>query len=144
MANCTFVVSVLVILIGIYILIREKEPWRQYVVALLLMLIASRTLVRSKSNGLDINSERFSKLDICRGNAFMKVVIFFLTTNAVLLDEMEVQVMQKGLPNHVAAPEDREEGCLAFFSWYPLSDKSIGEFLAGEDDNDAHEMTTKA
>ena len=71
----------------------------------------------------------------------MSVMNLFLTTNAVLLDEMEVQVMKKGLTGDVAAADSREEGCLAHFAWYPLSDKSIEEFLASENENNTCEMT---
>ena len=71
----------------------------------------------------------------------MSVVNLFLTTNAVLLDEIEVQVMKNSLPGDVAAADDREKGCMALFAWYPLSDKSIGEFLSSEDENNASEMT---
>jgi hypothetical protein len=139
--DVTFVISILVILIGIYILIREGKVWTQYIVALILMLMASRSLVLKKSNGLDINSEKFCRLEISRGNALMSVTNLFLTTNAVLLDEIEVQVMKKSLPGDVAAADDREKGCMAFFAWYPLSDKSIGELLASENENSASEMT---
>ena len=137
-ANCTFVISVLVILVGIYILIREEKAWTQFIVALLLMVMASRSLVLEKSNGLDINSEQFCRLEISRGNALMRVKNFFLTTNAVLLDEMEVQLMKNGLPDDVAAADEREKGC---FAWYPLSDQSIEAFLASKNENSASEMT---
>lgn len=144
MSNLTFAVSVIVILIGIYILIRQNEDWTQYIVALILMVTASRSLVRDKSNGLDINSEKFCQLKISHGNSLMMVKNLLLTTNADLLDELEVQVMKKGLPRDVAAaPDEREEGCKAIFEWYPLSDESLSDFLASAQENSSHEMTEK-
>jgi hypothetical protein len=46
-------------------------------------------------------SKRTTVSTLSRGNALMKIVNFLLTTNDVLLDEMEVQVMMKWLPDDV-------------------------------------------
>ena len=74
----------------------------------------------------------------------MMVLNLFLTTNADLLDELEVQVMKKGLSRDVAAASDeRKEGCKTIFEWYPLSDKSLSDFLASAQENSSHEMTEK-
>ena len=144
MSICTFAVSVIVILIGIYILIRQNEDWTQYIIALILMVVASRSLVRDKSNGLDINSEKFCQLKISHGNTLMMVLNLFLTTNADLLDELEVQVIKKGLSRDVAAASDeRKEGCKAILEWYPLSDESLSDFLASAEENSSHETTEK-
>jgi hypothetical protein len=142
-ANCTFVVSVLVIVIGIYLLIKYEKGWTQYIVALLLMVMASRNLVLTKSNGIDIQTESFCNLQISRGNALMKVVNLFLTTNTVLLNEMEVQLMKKQFPDDIAAADEREEECSAHFSWYPLSDETIDEFLASKNESNSTELTEK-
>ena len=143
-SNCTFLVSVIVIVIGIYILIRQNEDWTQYIIALILMVMASRSLVRDKSNGLDINSEKFCQLEISHGNALMMALNLFLTTNADLLDELEVQVMKKSLSGDVAAaPDEHEEGCKAIFEWYPLSDESLSNFLEIAEENSSHEMIEK-
>ena len=142
MAYCTFVVSVLVIIIGIAILIRQNEDWTQYIVALILMVMASRSLVRSKSNGVDVNSKKFCQLTISRGNSLMKVLNLFLTTNAELYDELEVQLMKKGFPSSVAAePDERVVGWKGIFDWYPLSEESLNEFLARNDENSVKEQT---
>ena len=135
---------IVMILIAIYLLLQYGYEWTQHVIALLLVVKESRGLVLTKSNGLDINSERFCSLEISRGNMLMSVWNFFLTKNAVTLDEMEVQVMKKGLHDQVAAPDDREEGCSAFFSWYPLTDNSVNEFMARKDSNNSHELRQSA
>ena len=112
--------------------------------AIILLVISSRSLVLEKSNGLLISSEVFCKLEISRGNAFMNVLNFILTTNAVLLDEMEVRLMQKGFSNHVASVADRQKGCMAFCDWSPLCEESVKEFLAIEFENFVDETTDKA
>lgn len=138
--NLISIFAFLIILIGIFLLISYGYDWTQYIVALLLIVMESRSLLLEKSNGLDINSERFRMLEICHGSGFVRVINFLVTSNAVLLDELEVQVMSKGLPGHVSAPEKRDEGCCSCFDWYPLSDKSIDDFLAaGRNVNIGHE-----
>ncbi|XP_028406738.1 uncharacterized protein LOC114529170 [Dendronephthya gigantea] len=133
----TFLLSVIMILLGIFLLIKYNEGWTQYIVALLLMVMASRTLLRQKSNGLDIRCEKFCGLKISRGNTFMKVWNFFLTTNAGVLDALEVEFMKKGLPRDLVAPEERKEGCSAFFTWHTLLETprstSSEDLLGGEE-----------
>ena len=140
LANCTSVVSVTAIAVGIYILIKEGKNWTDFIVSFLLALIASRSLLVNKSNGLNLDSEKFSALRISRGNALMSVLNFFLTTNTAVLDEIEVQIMKKGLPDDVAAADIHEQGFLAYFDWSPLSDEDINLFLTSNDDNSSGEM----
>ena len=144
MANLTFVLFCAIIPIGIYILIREKKGGSDYILAIILLVISSRSLVLEKSNGLLITSEVFCKLEISRGNAFMNVLNFIVTTNAVLLDEMEVHLMKKGFPDQVAAVDDKKKGCMAFCEWSPLSEESMNEFLAIEFENFVDDTTDKA
>ena len=100
----------------------------------------TKDLRLEKSNGLNVNSETFHGLDICRGNGITWLINFFFTSNAVLLDEMEVQVMKKGLPSHVAAADESDDGCCSsYLSWYPLSDKNLDEFLARKNESIGHE-----
>ena len=119
-AFSTFVVSFIIITIGIYLLIKYGKGWTQYIVALILMVMASRSLIRDKSNGLNISSEAFCHTKISRGNTFMMVINFFFTTNAALLDEVEIQFMKKLLPEDLAAPKDPQTGWSAFFTYDPL------------------------
>ena len=135
LANCTFVVAVAAVAVGIYILIKEEKSWTEFIVSFLLTAIASRSLLVDKSNGLNLDSNKFCALRISRGNALMNVLNFFLTTNTVVLDEIEVQVMKKGLPNDVAAADIRKKGFLAYFAWYPLIDEDIHLFLTSNGDN---------
>ena len=105
--------------------------------------MASRSLLRTKSNGLEINSETFCHMKISRGNAFMRVVNFFLTTNAVLLDKLEVQLMKKWLPDDIAAPSQRGEGLFALFSYNPLIETTSTENaleMNTEENNDSERL----
>ncbi|CAB4025360.1 Hypothetical predicted protein [Paramuricea clavata] len=52
---------------------------------------------------------------------------------------MEVQVMKKGLPGHVAAADERDDGCSSCLAWQPLSDQSLNEFLATKNENIGHQ-----
>ena len=135
MANLTSALCVLIIVIGIVLIIQETKKWTQYIIALILMVMASRNLVLNKKNGLNIDSVKFCRLEISRGNLVMQVLNFFLTTNAVVLDEMEVQVINKGFSSDAAAPVDQTGGCLRM-TWAPLSDESIYEFIG----RNGHEM----
>ena len=135
MANLTSALCVLIIVIGIVLIIQETKKWTQYIIALILMVMASRNLVLNKKNGLNIDSVKFCRLEISRGNLVMQVLNFFLTTNAVVLDEMEVQVINKGFSSDVAAPVDQTGGCLRM-TWAPLSDESIYELIG----RNGHEM----
>ena len=119
-AYCTFFVSIIVIIIGISLLIKYGNDWTQYIVALSLMVMASRNLLRKKTNGLDIQSEKFCQLKISRGNILMQVFNFFLMTNASLLDLIEVQFMKQCLPDDIAAPQQDRKGWSAFFTFQPL------------------------
>ena len=71
----------------------------------------------------------------------MRVVNFFLTTNAVLLDKLEVQLMKKWLPDDIAAPSQREEGLSALFSYDPLIEttgtENVLEMENPEENNDS-------
>ena len=130
------------ILIEIFLLTSYGYEWTQYVVTLFFIVMESRNLLLQKSNGLDINSETFFMSEICHGTGLTEVINFFLTSNGVLLDELEVQNMSNGLPGHVSASEKRDEGCCSCFDWCPLSDKSINDFLAaGKDINIGNENT---
>lgn len=144
LANCTFVVAVAAVAVGIYILIQEEKSWTGFIVSFLLAVIASRSLLVDKSNGLNLDSNKFCTLRISRGNALMSVLNFFLITNAVVLDEIEVQVMKKGLPNDVAAADIRKKGFFAYFVWYPLTDEDIRLFLTSDDRNISGEMREQA
>jgi hypothetical protein len=123
------------ILVGIFLLIGYGYEWRSHVVALLLIVMESRSLLLQKSNGFDISSEKFCGLEIRHGNGLTWIINFFFTSNAVLLDEMEVQVMKKGLPGHVAAADEEDEECCSCSAWQPLNDKSLNEFLATKNEN---------
>lgn len=158
-------VSVGIILAGIYLLIKNGYRWRPYVIALLLMVKESGKLIHSKSEGLNTNSKNFRELKISYGNPFMRVINFFLTTNAVLLEKIEVNVMKKGLPDHVAArdnvggealranDDEDPEDCSTFlkrisalFDWNPVMDKHLDKFLTeteADGGNGQEEMTQK-
>ena len=137
-ALCTFVVSFIIISIGIHLLIKYGKGWTQYIVALILMVMASRSLIRKKSNGLNISSKAFCHTKISRGNTFMMVINFFFTTNAALLDQVEIQFMKKWLPEDLAAPEHPKIGWSAFFTYDPLietTENSAGiENIGGDND----------
>ena len=133
-AYCTFLVSIIVIIIGISLLIKYGNDWTQYIVALIMMVMASRNLLRKKTNGLEIQSEKFCQLKLSRGNIFMQVFNFFLLTNASFLDLIEVQFMKAYLPVEIAAPQQNRKSCSAFFTFHPLVE--TGAFhLTGEENN---------
>ena len=140
-AFCTFVVSFIIISIGIHLLIKYDKGWTQYIIALILMVMASRSLIREKSNGLNISSEAFCHTKISRGNTFMMVINFFFTTNAALLDQVEIQFMKKWLPEDLAAPNHPKTGWSAFFTYNPLIEdettKNSGGLENKGGDNDA-------
>jgi hypothetical protein len=59
------------------------------------------------------------------------VINFLHTTNAALLDELEVQCMKKWLPVDLAASHHPKTGCSAFFSYEPLVETTEDEPPAG-------------
>jgi hypothetical protein len=145
LAGCTFVVSLIVIVIGGYLLTKYGYNWTNFAVTLLFLLTEARALILYKTSGLNINSEKFFQLEISRGNGLMWVWNFFLTTNAVLLDEMEIQTMKKGLAFGVAAAADEpEEGWLSSFTWQPLTDTSVDDLVTSKNASNSHELTARA
>ena len=158
------IVSVVIILAGIYLLIKYGYSWRPYIVALLLMVKESGNLVHSKSEGLKTNSKNFRELKISYGNPLMRVINFFLTTNAVLLEEIEVNFIKKRLADLKAArdkvggkappADDDDEDCSTFlkrisalFEWNPVMDKQLDKFLTETEPdggNDQEEMKQTA
>ena len=146
LAGCTFVVSLIVIVIGGYLLTKYGYNWTNFAVTLLFLLTEARALILYKTSGLNINSEKFCQLEISRGNGLMWVWNFFLTTNAVLLDEMEIQTMKKGLAFDVAAAAayEPEEGWLLSFTWQPLTDTSVDDLVTSKNASNSHELTARA
>ena len=68
----------------------------------------------------------------------MMVINFFFTTNAALLDQVEIQFMKKWLPEDLAAPEHPKIGWSAFFTYDPLietTENSPGIENKGEDND---------
>lgn len=103
---------------------------------LILMVVEVKTIALDKSNGLNINSDKFCRLPIHRGeNALICVKNFLLTRNANVLDEIEVQIMKKRLPDGISGKDKAEGGCCTWMEWSPLNDQSINEFPASEDGN---------
>ncbi|CAB3979406.1 Hypothetical predicted protein [Paramuricea clavata] len=124
---------------GIGVEVPEPRNILFFITVVLFVVMESRSLLLQKSDGFDINSEKFCAIEICHGNWITWVINFFFTSNAVLLDEMEVQVMKKGLPGHVAAADEHDDGCSSCLAWQPLSDQSLNEFLATKNENIGHQ-----
>lgn len=132
-AYITLVLSIIMILFGIYLLMEYGYDWTSYVLTLILIVVECRKLLELKHDGFDITSQKFGQLAISRGSSLMKPVNFLLTTNAKVLDEMEVQVMRKVLPKSVAAKE--EEGRCSRFALRPLNEDSVKSLLDDADGN---------
>lgn len=109
--------------------------------ALFVIVMKSRSLALRKSNGLDITTTEFRNLKVARGNALMAIWNFFMTSNAVILDEMEVQIMKKALPKHVCSPTNDEGCCEKFINSPSLSDKTMDAFLTGKAENKGRDNT---
>ena len=133
LAYITFVLSLVMIFAGMYLLMKYGYDWTSHVLTLILIVVECRKLLELKHDGFDITSHKFGQLPISRGSSLMKPVNFLGKTNAKVLDEMEVQVMRKVLPETVAAKE--EQGCLSCFALHPLNEGNVKSLQYDTDGN---------
>lgn len=105
-------------------------------VALLLIVKASFSLNLRTSNGLNINSTEFSSLKVSRGQHVIAIWNFFVTSNAVILHEIEVQIMKEALPENARSPNG--VGCFEDSSY--LTDEATLAFLKTNTENVSLEL----
>ena len=137
------VVAVISLMLGGMVLIEVYGgKWNRYLVSMFVAIIGGKKLLELKHEGFKVDSENFKNIEISRGNTFFqKLFRFIFTSNAGVLDGIEVQFMRQMLPTEAAAEE--EKGCFGRFAggFKPLSRNDINKLIETGSSGHDNEMS---
>ena len=137
------VMAVISLMLGAMVLIEVYGGrWNRYLMSMFVAIIGGKKLLELKHEGFKVDSQNFKNIEISRGNTFLqKLFRFIFTSNAGVLDAIEVQFMRQMLPTEAAAEE--EKGCFGCVvgGFKPLSRNDINKLTETGSSGQDNEMS---